>query len=58
MLWISDFRKVKTLADSDSDDEGALAWIKKSRKLEKEKELAEKRVSTHEICYKIVNVLP
>jgi len=35
--------KVRKLADSDSDDEGALAWIKKSRKMQKEKDLAEKR---------------
>ncbi|CAH1792523.1 unnamed protein product [Owenia fusiformis] len=36
--------KVKTLGESDSDEEeGALAWIKKSRKQQKEKALAEKR---------------
>ncbi|KAK6181096.1 hypothetical protein SNE40_009028 [Patella caerulea] len=35
--------KVKTLGDSDSDDDGVLGWVKKSRKLEKEKQLAAKR---------------
>lgn len=36
--------KVKTLGESDDDeDDGALAWIKKSRKLEKEKAKANQR---------------
>ncbi|GFS11714.1 U4/U6.U5 tri-snRNP-associated protein 1 [Elysia marginata] len=35
--------EVKGLGDSDSGDEGAAAWVRKSRKIEKEKELAEKR---------------
>jgi site-specific recombinase XerC len=39
------FRKIKTLGESDSDDDNALGWVKKSRKLEKEKALADKRVS-------------
>ena len=37
--------EVKGLGDSDSGDEGAAAWVQKSRKIQKEKELAEKRVS-------------
>ncbi|XP_045599414.1 U4/U6.U5 tri-snRNP-associated protein 1 [Procambarus clarkii] len=36
-------QKVKTLGESDSDDECALAWVKKSRQLTKERELAEKK---------------
>ncbi|KAK8739182.1 hypothetical protein OTU49_003516 [Cherax quadricarinatus] len=36
-------RKVKTLGESDSDDESALAWVKKSRQKAKERELAEKK---------------
>lgn len=35
---------MKKLAESDSDDESAAAWVKKSRALAKEKELAEKKV--------------
>ena len=36
---------MKTLGESDSEEEGsALAWIKKQRKIQKERELAEKRV--------------
>ena len=40
-------RKVKKLADSESDDddESALSWVRKVRKKETEKKLAEKRVS-------------
>lgn len=38
------FRKVKTLAEEDWLDD-TTAWVEKSRKLAKEKELAEKRVS-------------
>lgn len=37
------FHKVKTLGESDSDDESASAWVKKSRKMAKEKALAEKK---------------
>ena len=37
-------RAVKALGDSDSGDDSASAWVKKNRKLQKEKELAEKRV--------------
>ncbi|XP_041353215.1 U4/U6.U5 tri-snRNP-associated protein 1-like [Gigantopelta aegis] len=36
-------KKVKTLGESDSDDESAVAWVKKNRKISKEKLLAEKR---------------
>ncbi|KAK7104097.1 U4/U6.U5 tri-snRNP-associated protein 1-like [Littorina saxatilis] len=36
-------RSVKGLGDSDSGDEGAMAWVKKNRKSQKEKELAQKR---------------
>ncbi|XP_047491011.1 U4/U6.U5 tri-snRNP-associated protein 1-like isoform X2 [Penaeus chinensis] len=36
-------RKVKTLAESESDDESASAWVKKSRIIQKEKAAAEKR---------------
>lgn len=36
--------KVKKLGESDSEDESASAWVKKSRALAKEKELAEKKV--------------
>jgi len=35
--------KVKGLGESDSDDEGARAWVLKNRKQQKERELAEKR---------------
>lgn len=37
-------KKVKTLGESDSDEESASSWVKKSRILEKEKAAAEKRV--------------
>ncbi|KAI8788508.1 U4/U6.U5 tri-snRNP-associated protein 1 isoform X2, partial [Biomphalaria glabrata] len=36
-------RTVKGLGDSDSEDEDASAWVLKSRKLQQEKEMAEKR---------------
>ena len=36
--------KVKTLGQSDDEDDSALGWIKKSRKLEKERLEAEKKV--------------
>ncbi|RUS89083.1 hypothetical protein EGW08_003146 [Elysia chlorotica] len=39
---------VKGLGDSDSGDEGAAAWVLKSRKIQKEKELAEKRAKALE----------
>lgn len=35
--------KIKGLGESDSDDEGAKAWVLKSRKLQKDRILAEKR---------------
>ncbi|GFO13185.1 U4/u6.u5 tri-snrnp-associated protein 1 [Plakobranchus ocellatus] len=35
--------QVKGLGDSDSGDEGAAVWVQKSRKMQREKELAEKR---------------
>ena len=38
---------MRTLGESDDEDGGALAWIKKSRKLQRDKEEAEKRV-THD----------
>ena len=38
-------RKVKKLADSDDDDDNVLSWVKKSRKIEIEREKAEQRVS-------------
>ena len=38
-------RKVKTLGDSDSEDD-AQAWVEKSRRRQLEKEQAEKTVST------------
>lgn len=39
--------KVKSLGagDSDDDDDSAMSWVNKSRKTEREKALAEKRVS-------------
>lgn len=39
--------KVKSLGagDSDGDDDSAMSWVNKSRKAEKDKVLAEKRVS-------------
>lgn len=39
--------KVKSLGagDSDGDDDSAMSWVNKSRKTEREKALAEKRVS-------------
>ncbi|KAG7154951.1 U4/U6.U5 tri-snRNP-associated protein 1-like [Homarus americanus] len=37
------FQKVKNLGDSDSEEESARVWVKKSRKLTKERELAEKK---------------
>ncbi len=37
---------MKTLGESDDEDDSALAWINKSRKLQHEKEMAEKRVRT------------
>ncbi|XP_042862737.1 U4/U6.U5 tri-snRNP-associated protein 1-like [Penaeus japonicus] len=36
-------KKVKTLGESDSDEESASAWVKKSRIIQKEKAAAEKR---------------
>lgn len=38
------FRKVKKLGDSSEDEDDALAWVKRSRKLQHEREMAEKRV--------------
>lgn len=38
------FRKVKTLGEDDPWLDDAAAWIERSRKLQQEKELAEKRV--------------
>lgn len=36
-------RTVKGLGDSDSDDDDVFSWVKKSRKIAKEKEMADKR---------------
>lgn len=42
--FVNIFRKVKRLADSDSDkDDSAMSWVKKVRKKENEKQLAAKR---------------
>ena len=50
--------KVKTLGAGDSDDDegSAASWVAKSRKNEKEKILAEKRVSTMYLL--LLNSLP
>ena len=50
--------KVKTLGAGDSDDDegSAASWVAKSRKKEKEKILAEKRVSTMYLL--LLNPLP
>lgn len=37
------FSKVKTLGESDNEDDTS-SWVKKSRKIQKDKELADKRV--------------
>ena len=37
---------MKTLADSDDDDDNVLSWVKKSRKIEIEREKAEQRVGS------------
>lgn len=42
-LIICFYSKVKTLGESDSEDDVS-SWVKKSRKIQKDKELAEKRV--------------
>lgn len=36
-------RKVKKLADSDSEEDSALSWVKKVRRKENEKQLAARR---------------
>ena len=41
----SKLAKVKTLGESDSEEDDASAWVKRNRILAKEKEQAEKRVS-------------
>lgn len=38
------FRKTKGIADSDSEDESAAAWVTKHQKMLQEKEAADKRV--------------
>ena len=38
-------RQVKTLGESDEDEDSAASWVNKSRKLSKEKALAEQKVS-------------
>ena len=45
--------KVKTLADSDSEEDDALAWVSKNRKLTKERQEAEKKVSARASGYSI-----
>uniref|UniRef100_G3MKP6 SART-1 family protein n=1 Tax=Amblyomma maculatum TaxID=34609 RepID=G3MKP6_AMBMU len=37
------YREVKRLGDTEEEDDDALAWVRKSRKLQEEKEKAEKR---------------
>uniref|UniRef100_A0A1E1XSP5 Putative u4/u6.u5 snrnp associated protein n=1 Tax=Amblyomma sculptum TaxID=1581419 RepID=A0A1E1XSP5_AMBSC len=37
------YREVKSLGDVENEDDDALAWVRKSRKLQEEKEKAEKR---------------
>ena len=44
---------MKTLGESDDDDDNALAWINKSRKLQREKEEAEKRVK---FCWTLIKL--
>lgn len=39
------FRKIKTLGEDDPWLDDTAAWIERSRQLQKEKDLAEKRVS-------------
>lgn len=40
------FRKIKTLGEDDPWLDDTAAWIERSRQLQKEKDLAEKRVRT------------
>lgn len=46
-LIFSHFSKIKTLGESDDEDENAATWVRRVRKMQKEKALAEKRVSVH-----------
>lgn len=43
------FRKIKTLGEDDPWLDDTAAWIERSRQLQKEKDLAEKRVSTWQL---------
>lgn len=38
-------RRIRGLGESDSEDEAAAAWVSKNRKLQAERELAEKTVT-------------
>ena len=49
IFGILPYSKVKTLGESDSDDEGTLAWVIKNRKLVKEREMADKRVGESQL---------
>ena len=49
-------RSVKGLGEGDSCDESALSWVKKSRKLNNEKEIADKRVCLY-ICGFIIYLI-
>lgn len=53
-VWLI-YRTVKGLGDSDSEDEDASAWVLKSRKLQQEKEMAEKRVIFFSLLYEDMN---
>lgn len=46
-------RKVRTLGDEDDDDDGALEWVKRSRKMEEEKIQAERRVCISYVCLRL-----
>lgn len=46
MSLFTHFRKIKTLGEDDPWLDDTAAWIERSRQLQKEKDLAEKRVRT------------
>lgn len=43
--FIFKYSKIKTLGESDDEDENAATWVRRVRKMQKEKAMAEKRVS-------------